>query len=565
MVSHQAIGMNIWSRLGLLVILLGAPILVDAETPAPSLRDQAIEESLVPIHPGVPGKQFFWNQYARQFIYAPAFDILADPWPVIRCYRLTVRSGANGKDYVFEAKVPWAPLSPIWKDLPVGTATLTVESLEPPETKPSLKTGALDLPEPTSVKPLKDGAKPHLKVGTRDFFKAAPFGGPYGREVTPYLESARRALAFQLGQKHYQAWKSGKPGNYNYNIYPAKIYGALINGMTRYAALDPKPRDAGDALVVAEAAAQGLLRVCYPAGSKYEFLPPTYDSESPAAKNAPWWKERVEGRINVTDCVLSANAILNLYDVTHKEEYFKAVLRMADTFKKLQLPCGTWTYRAYVETGAPDGENLTIPARFIRFYDRLIDQYGRKEYQPVLDAALKWIWDNPMQTFRWNAEFEDIPLSASYLNLTPWTPGEFADYLLDHAGQHPEYIPKAEELARFMEDQFIIWDRPSVIPNVIVPCGLEQYWCYRPIDDSALTIAHTFLHLYQATHKRLYLEKAISIANVQTATQDPKTGQYRTFWYSDGDSNTNNWDDSATNSALNMLELGELLKKEASR
>ena len=38
------------------------------------LNTQAAEECLTPVHPGMPGQTPFWNVYATQFTYAPAFD-----------------------------------------------------------------------------------------------------------------------------------------------------------------------------------------------------------------------------------------------------------------------------------------------------------------------------------------------------------------------------------------------------------------------------------------------------------------------------------------------------------
>ena len=39
-----------------------------------SLNARALEESLVPVHPGSRGEVPFWNKYSFKFTYAPAFD-----------------------------------------------------------------------------------------------------------------------------------------------------------------------------------------------------------------------------------------------------------------------------------------------------------------------------------------------------------------------------------------------------------------------------------------------------------------------------------------------------------
>jgi maltose/maltodextrin transport system substrate-binding protein len=42
-----------------------------------SFGEIALKESVVPIHPGEPGKPIFWNENAHQFVYAPAFNYKA--------------------------------------------------------------------------------------------------------------------------------------------------------------------------------------------------------------------------------------------------------------------------------------------------------------------------------------------------------------------------------------------------------------------------------------------------------------------------------------------------------
>src|SRR3989339_843220 len=91
------------------------------------LYQQAVEESLIPIRPGIPGQRPFWNTKATQFISVPSFDF--KPVEGAEYYRFTAVSD-NGKKHIFEAEKPWAPLTPIWAQLPVGDVSLTVEGLD---------------------------------------------------------------------------------------------------------------------------------------------------------------------------------------------------------------------------------------------------------------------------------------------------------------------------------------------------------------------------------------------------------------------------------------------------
>src|SRR5262245_45984857 len=62
-----------------------------------------------------------WNINAKQFIFAPAFDF--KPVAGATAYRFTIGERS------FEAASPLAELSPIWADVPVGTAELKVEAI----------------------------------------------------------------------------------------------------------------------------------------------------------------------------------------------------------------------------------------------------------------------------------------------------------------------------------------------------------------------------------------------------------------------------------------------------
>lgn len=89
---------------------------------------QSLEESMIPVRPGIPGEAPFWNKYAIRFINVPAFDF--KPIEGAAWCRFTAVSESDSMDYVFTAEQPWNPLLPIWKELPVGMVNLTVEGIE---------------------------------------------------------------------------------------------------------------------------------------------------------------------------------------------------------------------------------------------------------------------------------------------------------------------------------------------------------------------------------------------------------------------------------------------------
>ena len=89
---------------------------------------QSQKESLLPIRPGEPGKAPFWNQYAKRFIHAPAFDF--SELDGAATYRFIASSSAGFRDFTFTADEPWSDLTPIWGELPVGPVLLRVHGLD---------------------------------------------------------------------------------------------------------------------------------------------------------------------------------------------------------------------------------------------------------------------------------------------------------------------------------------------------------------------------------------------------------------------------------------------------
>ena len=94
-----------------------------------SLDFMSADDTLTPIRPGKIGERPFWNTYARQFIYAPAFEFSVVPGAA--GYRFHVHD-RFGKDHVFSASSPDAPLSSVWNELPAGPVFVEVDAINDP-------------------------------------------------------------------------------------------------------------------------------------------------------------------------------------------------------------------------------------------------------------------------------------------------------------------------------------------------------------------------------------------------------------------------------------------------
>ncbi len=143
----------------------------------------ALKESETPIRPGEPGKTPFWNMYAHQFIYAPAFDYKTVD--NASRYRYKIVSLNPAKQYTFESKIPYAALSPVWASVPVGYFNLEV-------------TGLSDKGDSLSI------------AGKGKYYRAATFNGPYYEPVMAYDKSARLALDNFLKKDYVEYWLKHK-------------------------------------------------------------------------------------------------------------------------------------------------------------------------------------------------------------------------------------------------------------------------------------------------------------------------------------------------------------------
>jgi len=445
----------------------------------------AVTESAEPIHPGS-----FWNVNAKRFIYAPAFDFNSVEGANTYKFVLTDKSG---KSVAFEAASPKAPLSPVWKSLHVGRITVEVQALD--------KSGRV-----------------LATVGHRKFIKSIAFNGPYQQTCFDYTQSGRRCLEDVLHQAKVQYWlKTGQPDpNYDLYVYPSRIMGSIMAGASCYSRLSPRPQDANEAIQIARAAADFLLSLAAKPGSPTQYWTPTN-----------WPGVPHDGHPCYDDQTLvyvpsdAAQAFLDLYDVTQDKKYFDAATRMADTYVRLQRPDGTWYQLIKIETGEPAAPNLLIPTRVIQFFDRLQNQYGLKQYNSAREAAFKWLLENPVKTFNWQGQFEDIRAMPPYGNLSRQEAAHAAILLLDRAGTKHGYIKIADELLRFAEDQFIVWDAndPVAGKNWIVPAALEQYQFYTPISHSNHDMILAYLKAYEVTGQKMYQAKAVALADTLVIAQ----------------------------------------------
>ncbi len=472
------------------------------------LGKTAWQESSVPIRPGMPGKRPFWNENARRFIYAPAFDFKKMDQAVK--YHFEVISEAATKKFRFEAKQPYAPLSPVWEEMPVGMYQLKVMGIS------------------------ADGDTLGI-AGDKSFYRAAPFNGIYHEPVMPYDQSALLALEQLMDKDYVTYWltyQAPDPEYINYR-YPAKIYSALVIGAVTYARLKPGTSEAERALRLARVVADYMLEIRFKKGTPWEYFVPTYFG--PHAENAPKQHLKPINSFSIMG-VDAGNAFLDLYDVLGDEKYLEAAKQIAVTYLNRQLENGSWYQFVNHETGEPTAKNIVIPTSIINYFDKLKNDYDFEGLEKATGRALRWTMDHPVVTWDWQGQFEDVYVRPPYQNLSREQACELAMYLFKNK-KEPQL---AEELVRFSEDQFVIWEQPVKVSfqnkkggsseNWITPSVQEQYVFWMPVGRAAGIMMETYWQAYVATKSEMYLAKAKSIANAFTIVQRENEGDYPTFF-----------------------------------
>ena len=496
------------------------------------------------IHPGNDDGTGFWNVRAKWFMYAPAFPFKRVEGA--QRYRFTVTDAKGGKN-VFTAEKPTAALSPIWSKVNVADVTVVCEGVD------------------------ADG-KVIGRAGERGFWKAAGFvSGKYPLPDRDLKEAARRVYEYVFNKPATQHLLD--TGKFDLkdpiNSYAAKNGAALMRAMITYAKLDPSNRDR--ALMVAEKAADYLVSISQPAGTPLEYLVPTYagpGESNTGVVNAD--KTMIKEPAGVVPC------FLDLAKMTGKAKYRDLAVRMGETFLRLQGEDGTWYLKVFLKDAKPCNPNRLLPIEMIGMLERLYAETGRAEFRTAADRAFAYVSRERMENWNWEGQFEDIPPSQPYQNLTKHPACSLAIYLGKRFPGNKARIAQMRELLRFAEDQFVCWEKPCDGGSVrhfstwhasktystwLTPCALEQYECYWPIDASVIKLIRTYVALYKAERNAVDLEKAkvlaASVLKVQRAD-----GSIPTWWFNwDGKAchGGNDWQNCMVASAAALAELGEVI------
>lgn len=449
----------------------------------------------------------FWNVHAFQFMYVPSFQF--QPIPGCEFYRFSAKD-KNGKIHTFDADNPSALLTDIWGDLPEGVVELTVRTAD------------------------GDG----LLVGARTFYKTAPFCAGLPGAVRPYGECASRAFEYIINLDYVRYWLDhGVPDpGYILNAYPSKTHSAIIETVLNSMSLFPDR--AADMLKIAKNAADYLLSIT-PDGGPMNGVPPTYKLD--CCDSA---EEGLGGLVNDrSDTVMTiypsyvGRAYLSLEEKTGEKRYLDAALKIGEFYLDKVLESGSWFIMLDSKTGSPVSFNLCDPlVNIVPFLMKLYSRTGDSKWDTLAKNAISYVEKNSLEQYNWEGQFEDSGLSDNYSNLTHFGASALARYYAEYYSDDEARMKTAEELMRFVEDQFVVWEKPAPWNKsgfdtslFLAPCGLEQYNWHVPIDSSTAGIALSFLSLYKAGRGEIYLEKARALMNSVTRAQR-EDGMIPTHW-----------------------------------
>lgn len=489
----------------LMVMLFACISCEQATSNVDDLNSQAIAEYNIPVRPGYEGRNPYWNKFANKFIYAPAFDFKAVEGGESYKYTITQNINENAQYWEFVAEAPNLSLAPVWQDVAVGNVELKVEALDAAQ-------------QPIAV------------VGERKFYRDAPFKAPYPEAVCDYKEAALYALLYIHKMDAIQSWKSDTLPDmtYRHNTYACKIIGSTISSEVLLAKLCPKLKD--EALQIAENAAQFLINQSRPQDAPLAYFPPTYYGNyitSGASRN--------KGKTMSMEALTVAEAFLDLFDITGKQEYYDRAINITETYARIQAADGSFPIKMDYVTGEPVNDVRAMLHPILEFLVRLEQQYGVTTYVAMREKSEQWMQNSALKTFDMTGQFEDGTVLGlePYENLTNCTAAPYASYLLAKENLSEAELQDAVDLIRFSEDQFVHWESPieqNGVPLFNAPCVLEQYKYRMPIDHSGCNLINAWLSHYEVTGDELSLAKAKAMANNITIQQNKNTGQIPTFW-----------------------------------
>ena len=467
---------------------------------------------------GVAPDGTVWTDHSIRFIYPPTFKFPEVQGAV--SYKSEVFDDFHEVRSVDSAGTV-VSLEPVWNEMPVGYVTVVCRGI-----------GA--------------GGKILGEAGRRTVWKKSAFGrSQLEKRAMSYAAARTRIFENYLGMEQTKRLAAtGEPDldSYPLNGYPSKMLAAEIIALCEFAKTGTMgENDAAEMLALAKKAGDFLSSYSVPAGEPLEYMPRTYHE-----RGSEYGRFKGEqDRIHLVYPAKAGLALVMLHAATEEKKYLEAAGRIGRTYARLQEKDGTWPMMLNAKTGRPYNANRLVPLEVMLFMEALHDATGESAWRDCSDRAFAFLENGPMRNWNWEGQFEDGANNkvTTHLNLSNFPANMMASYLVKRFPADPVRVAQAEELCRFVEDQFIDWTPPydhgrSVKESAgeddgtwkwfcrptskwCVPVVEEQYLCYVPVNASAAKTIGTLLDVYGATKNPVYLAKARALGDAQTRMVEP--------------------------------------------
>jgi hypothetical protein len=440
-----------------------------------------------------------WNAYSSRFVVAPQieWECSAD----VGYYRVRIadRAAVIAEKVV---KKPLWDLSDIWEQLPYGRMDLLIEAFDP---------------------------NGHEMLSLHRQFRKSPGCDVKQQEPLDWREAILRNIAYlvepaQDGMAEYEkglprfCWHSiensasRQRGNF---AFPALHNPSFIFAFLNYAELFPSALNAVEARKQAREYGDWLLKHRHPEKYVCSLFPFSTIGDGNYKGGCE------DSAITLFRGARVGDAMLALYRAFKEEKYLNYARHLGAVFARLQKDDGSWPYRVNPETGEVKEEytsSAIAPARFLEDLDRTL---STSKFAAVVAKAVDWTLNNPVRTFLWQGQYEDVSKHPPFKNLENWGVNETIRYLSFHAPNNAQYIEIARKLNAFIEDQFVLWAEEDGFVKCPTPSVLEQYACYQPMEVHTGNWLFSLLSLYERTHEESFLDRAVAAGNAIVR------GQYR--------------------------------------
>lgn len=451
-----------------------------------------------------------WNAYSRQFIDPPTFTLL--PLNGTATYQAVVKQG--DKQWHAESKTPDVSLAEIWPNIAVNKFALSFEWLA--------KNGkVIATDKPTDRVKAPDFAG--FTEPPEDWKAAADRGTAYLLEVSKHGKAPYREPGVPIWIWSASTPAPNQPEGQD-SSYPCITIPNIIWAMTGCARTHGA--QSAEALQIAEDTADWTLTHRHANSGALPLFP--YSTVSHGH-----FEGGVEGQaVNMLRADWYAGSLVDLYEATGKRNaaYLDYARHIANVTAKFQAMDGSFPYRVNPKTGAVVETYTPAAIEFVGLVDSLKPYGVTDDLLKAQHRAAQWMISYVIATHHWQAIFEDVSAPLPYSNLSQFETQMMVRYLCHHRAENPHYVAMAEELNRWIEDQFVMFtvDDMAFERRVKGPVVFEQFVCWFPMEGHTGAWIRTLIDLHEATGKQIYLDKAKAAANAICAQQFPD-GSFSTW------------------------------------